>query len=61
MHNPYTEEVIGGVPKATLEEVRAAFSTGHAYRSKLTRYERAAPFSTAPPISQIGAKTRWQP
>ncbi len=39
--NPFTEKQIGTVPKATLEEVRAAFETGHAYRARLTRAERA--------------------
>jgi putative phosphonoacetaldehyde dehydrogenase len=39
--NPYTEAVIGSVPKATLEEVRRAIAIGHAYRPKLTRFERA--------------------
>jgi putative phosphonoacetaldehyde dehydrogenase len=29
------------VPKATLEEVREAFETGHAFRARLTRAERA--------------------
>jgi phosphonoacetaldehyde dehydrogenase len=40
--NPFTGAVIGSVPKATLEEVRAAFETAHAFRPNLTRYERAA-------------------
>lgn len=40
--NPYTEERIGSVPKATLEEVREAFETAHAFQPKLTRAERAA-------------------
>ncbi|MBG9388937.1 phosphonoacetaldehyde dehydrogenase [Caenimonas aquaedulcis] len=40
--NPYTNERIGTVPKATLEEVRQAFETAHAFRPTLTRYERAA-------------------
>ncbi|MRD46954.1 phosphonoacetaldehyde dehydrogenase [Caenimonas koreensis DSM 17982] len=40
--NPYTSERIGTVPKATLEEVRGAFATAHAYKPTLTRYERAA-------------------
>ena len=40
--NPYTEEVIGTVPKATVEDVRRAFSTAAAFRSPLTRYERSA-------------------
>jgi putative phosphonoacetaldehyde dehydrogenase len=40
--NPYTEERIGTVPKATLEEVREAFEIAHAFRPRLTRAERAA-------------------
>jgi putative phosphonoacetaldehyde dehydrogenase len=40
--NPYTEELIGTVPKATLEEVRQTFATAHAYAPQLSRFERAA-------------------
>ncbi len=40
--NPFTEEQIGSVPKATLEEVRSTFAAAHAYQPKLTRFERAA-------------------
>lgn len=40
--NPYTEELIGSVPKATVDDVRHAFALARAYRSRLTRYERAA-------------------
>jgi phosphonoacetaldehyde dehydrogenase len=39
--NPYTEQVIGSVPKATVEDVRRAFSIAAAFRSPLTRYERS--------------------
>ena len=39
--NPYTNELIGSVPKATLEDVRRAFAIAHAYRPRLTRFERA--------------------
>jgi len=39
--HPYTGDVIGSVPKATAEDVRRAFATAAAYRSKLTRYERS--------------------
>jgi phosphonoacetaldehyde dehydrogenase len=39
--NPYTEEVIGTVPKATVEDVRRAFSIAASFRSPLTRYERS--------------------
>ena len=42
VHNPYTAEVIGTVPKATLEEVRETFATAHAYVPQLSRFERAA-------------------
>ncbi len=40
--NPYTDQRIGTVPKATLEDVREAFAIGHAYQAALTRHERAA-------------------
>lgn len=39
--NPYTAERIGSVPKASLEEVREAFATAHAFQPRLTRAERA--------------------
>ena len=39
--NPYTGRQIGSVPKATIEEVRAAFATAAAHRSRLTRFDRA--------------------
>ncbi len=39
--NPYTGATVGSVPKATVEEVRRAFAIGHAYRPRLTRFERA--------------------
>ena len=40
--NPYTEQAIGSVPKATVDEVRETFTIAHAYQPKLTRFERAA-------------------
>ena len=52
VYNPYTEAVIGSVPKATLEEVRTAYATAHAYRPKLTRYERAAILNRAADIAK---------
>lgn len=39
--NPYTEELIGTVPKATVEDVRLAFSIAKQYRATLSRYERS--------------------
>ncbi len=41
VHNPYTGECIGSVPKASLEQVRDAFRIARAYRARLSRYERA--------------------
>jgi putative phosphonoacetaldehyde dehydrogenase len=40
--NPFTEQCIGTVPKATLDEVRNTFRAAHAYKPSLTRFERAA-------------------
>ncbi|HZV93887.1 MAG TPA: phosphonoacetaldehyde dehydrogenase [Caldimonas sp.] len=48
--NPYTEQLIGSVPKATLDDVRHAFSVARAYRSRLTRYERSAILNKAAAI-----------
>jgi putative phosphonoacetaldehyde dehydrogenase len=39
--NPFTARCIATVPKATLAELSQAFSIAHAYRSRLTRFERA--------------------
>ena len=40
--NPYTGQIIGTVPKASLDEVRDAFETAYAFHPRLTRAERAA-------------------
>ena len=48
--NPFTEQLIGTVPKATLEEVRQTFATAHACKPALTRYERAAILNRAAAI-----------
>ena len=37
---PYTGEVVATVPKATVDDVRRAFSIARNYRSTLTRYDR---------------------
>lgn len=49
--NPYTGQVIGTVPKATLEEVRTTFAKAHAYKPTLTRFERAAILNKAAAIA----------
>ena len=41
VYNPFTEKIIATVPKATVEDVRRAFSIAKAYKPKLTRFERA--------------------
>ncbi len=38
--NPYTNEVVGTVPAASGKQVREAFKTAKAFKSKLTRYDR---------------------
>lgn len=41
VHNPFTSEKIGSVPKATREEVANLISKVQSYRPELTRYERS--------------------
>ncbi|MEP6877055.1 MAG: phosphonoacetaldehyde dehydrogenase, partial [Burkholderiales bacterium] len=41
VHNPFTNQAIASVPKATLAEVHQAFAIAKAYKSRLTRFERA--------------------
>jgi len=38
--NPYTNEVVGTIPRASREQVRKAFDIAAAYTPTLTRYER---------------------
>jgi len=40
VRNPYTNAVVGTVPKATLDDVRRALDSAQAYKPRLTRYER---------------------
>jgi aldehyde dehydrogenase (NAD+) len=40
VHNPYTNDVVGTVPRASVEQIRRAFSVARAYKPRLTRYER---------------------
>jgi len=48
--NPYTEQLIGTVPKASVEDVRRALTIAKAYKPKLTRFERAAILNKAATI-----------
>jgi len=40
--NPYTRELVGSVPKASVEDVRRMFAAARAYKPRFTRFERAA-------------------
>jgi acyl-CoA reductase-like NAD-dependent aldehyde dehydrogenase len=48
--NPYTEQLIGTVPKATVEDVKRAFAIARGFKSKLTRFDRAAVLNKAAAI-----------
>ncbi|MEI7432480.1 MAG: aldehyde dehydrogenase family protein, partial [Betaproteobacteria bacterium] len=41
VHNPYTGDCIGSVPKASVDDVRRAFAIAGQYRPRLSRYERS--------------------
>jgi putative phosphonoacetaldehyde dehydrogenase len=41
VHNPYTGQRIGTVPKATVDEVRRAFQIAKTYKARLSRFERS--------------------
>jgi aldehyde dehydrogenase (NAD+) len=40
VHNPYTGELVGTVPRASVDDIRRAFAAARAYKPRLTRYER---------------------
>ncbi len=40
VRHPYSGELVGTVPKATLDDVKRALRIAHGFRSKLTRYDR---------------------
>ncbi len=42
VRNPYTGALVGTVPRASVDDVRRAFSIARAYRPRLSRYERSA-------------------
>ena len=41
VRNPFTRELVGTVPKATLDEVRRAYDFARAFRPRLSRFERS--------------------
>ena len=42
IHDPFTDAVVGQVPMMSAAEVRAAIEAAHAFRPRLTRYERSS-------------------
>ena len=54
--NPYTEQRLGTVPKATVEEVRSAYEWAHAYKPQLTRFERAAILNKTAELARVHLK-----
>jgi acyl-CoA reductase-like NAD-dependent aldehyde dehydrogenase len=40
--NPYTGDVVGTVPKASVDDVRLAYEVALRYRPTLSRFERAS-------------------
>ena len=40
VHDPYTGDLVGTVPRASVEDIRRAFAAARAYKPRLTRYER---------------------
>ena len=40
VHNPYTGELVGTVPKATVDEIRRALAIARGFRPALTRHDR---------------------
>jgi putative phosphonoacetaldehyde dehydrogenase len=55
VRNPYTRAPVGTVPKATLAQVHAALAIGHAYRPRLSRFERAGILNKAAAIVRARA------
>jgi putative phosphonoacetaldehyde dehydrogenase len=41
VRNPFTRDVVGSVPKATLAEVEQAYAAAQAFKPKLSRFERS--------------------
>ena len=41
VHNPYTRAPVGSVPKATLAAVQQAYAVAHAFKARLSRFERS--------------------
>jgi hypothetical protein len=47
VRHPYSGQLVGTVPKATLDDVKRALQTARAFRSTLTRHDRYGILMTA--------------
>ena len=54
--NPFTDEIIGSVPRASVDDVSRAIDIARAYRSTLTRAERAAILNRASALVKSDAE-----
>ena len=41
VRNPYTNSLVGTVPRATVDDIRGAFALARGYQARLTRYQRS--------------------
>lgn len=53
--NPYTNELVGSVPKATLQDVQTALAAKRAWKSPLTRFERSQILNRAADLLRASA------
>jgi putative phosphonoacetaldehyde dehydrogenase len=56
VHNPFTRELVGTVPKASVADVRRMFETARYYTPTLTRYQRAQVMEKAAAILRTRAQ-----
>src|SRR6478752_7033249 len=56
VRNPYTNEVVATVPRASVDDIRRAFAIARAYKPRLTRYERSEICRNAAQIIQSRAE-----
>ncbi len=58
--NPYTEELLGTVPKATVQDIERAIGVARQYRARLTRAERAGILTRAAELVRCQKETLAQ-
>jgi acyl-CoA reductase-like NAD-dependent aldehyde dehydrogenase len=58
VHNPFTRELVGTVPKASVTDVKRAFETAHAFKPTFTRYQRAQLLEKAAALLRLPRRPR---